>query len=80
MSQTVQKNGDHENKEDEKEVQVERVLVVGDELKLHLYGTELIFEAGLMLQIPQITIAIGQQIYVEYCTIYSYSASVYAYI
>ena len=41
-----------------------RVLMINDDLKLHLYGTELIFEGGLMLQIPQITIAIAQQIYV----------------
>ena len=42
---------------------LKRVLYESDELKLHLYGTELICEAGLMLQIPQRTICLAQSIY-----------------
>mmetsp|Transcript_70110 Transcript_70110/g.111514 ORF Transcript_70110/g.111514 Transcript_70110/m.111514 type:complete len:650 (-) Transcript_70110:142-2091(-) len=42
---------------------LKRVLEINDTLKLHLYGTQLIVEAGLMLNIPQITISKAQIIY-----------------
>merc|ERR1719334_1597533 len=36
------------------------VLTVTDSLRLHLYGTQLILEAGLMLNLPQMTISKAQ--------------------
>lgn len=42
---------------------LKRQLEINDNLKLHLYGTQLIVEAGLMLNLPQITISKAQIIF-----------------
>lgn len=43
--------------------QLKRVLEINDTLKIHLHGSQLIVEAGLMLNLPQITICKAQIIY-----------------